>query len=211
MKELLKVVFYRFHYKILALIFAVLLWLLAVNREISEAELSLKIYPMPSGNYRIINYYPKTVNILVEGYRKDLIILREKGTVKFLLPQNFPLNKEGRVSIKIDKSKLILPVQSVKVKKIFPQEITVEVEKLVEKAVPVKLKVTGLKKDLKLDISPNYVIVYLPEDEKNSVKYVETEKVDLSSVKGKGEIYLKLVSKYKVEPKTVKVTVKEER
>ncbi|TCK06490.1 hypothetical protein [Phorcysia thermohydrogeniphila] len=209
MKKLLDAVFYRFHYKVLALLFATLLWLLAVNREISEVELQLKIHPIPTGNYRIIDYHPKVVTILVEGYRKDLIILREKGTVKFVLPANLLPNKDGKISVKIDKSRLILPIQSVKVKKIHPESITVEVENLIEKAVPVKLNIVGLKKGLKLDISPNYVIVYLPKDAKNSVKYVETEKVDLSSVKGKGEIHLKLVSKYRVEPNTVKITVRE--
>ncbi|RUM44472.1 MAG: hypothetical protein DSY35_02060 [Desulfurobacterium sp.] len=211
MKRLLDVLFYRFHYKVLAFIFAILLWLLAVNREISEVELPLRIQPIPTGNYRIVDYYPKVVTILLEGYRKDLLILREKGTVKFPLPPNLFPEVDGKVSVKIDRSKLILPVQSVKVKRVSPQEITVKIEKLIEKAVPVKLNVIGLRKGLKLDISPNYVIVYLPEDERNSVKYVETERVDLSSVKKNGEIYLRLDSKYKVEPKIVKVKIREEK
>jgi len=210
-KRLLDVLFYRFHYKVLAFIFAILLWLLAVNREISEVELPLRIQPIPTGNYRIVDYYPKVVTILLEGYRKDLLILREKGTVKFPLPPNLFPEVDGKVSVKIDRSKLILPVQSVKVKRVSPQEITVKIEKLIEKAVPVKLNVIGLRKGLKLDISPNYVIVYLPEDERNSVKYVETERVDLSSVKKNGEIYLRLDSKYKVEPKIVKVKIREEK
>jgi len=210
-KRLLDVLFYRFHYKVLAFIFAILLWLLAVNREISEVELPFRIQPIPTGNYRIVDYYPKVVTILLEGYRKDLLILREKGTVKFPLPPNLFPEADGKVSVKIDRSKLILPVQSVKVKRVSPQEITVKIEKLIEKAVPVKLNVIGLRKGLKLDISPNYVIVYLPEDEKNSVKYVETERVDLSSVKKNGEIYLRLDSKYKVEPKIVKVKIREEK
>ena len=209
MKKLLDAVFYRFHYKLLALLFAVLLWLLAVNREISEAEIKLRIQPVATGNYRILDYYPTEVTIQAEGYRKDLIILREKGSVKLFLPSNLAPGSDGRVSVKIDKTKLILPIQSIKVKRIKPDTVTVDVENLVGKAVPVKLNVVGLRKGLKLDISPNYVIVYLPKDERNSVKYVETEKVDLSSVKGKGEIYLRLTSKYRVEPDTVKITVRE--
>ncbi len=209
MKKLLDVVFYRFHYKILALLFAVLLWLLAVNREISEAEIELKVQPVSTGNYKILDYYPKEITIRAEGYRKDLVILKEKGSVKLFLPKNLIPNKDGRISVKIDKTKLVFPIQSIKVKKIKPDTIIVNVENLVGKAVPVKLNVVGLRKNLDLVISPNYVIVYLPKDAKNSVKYVETEKVDLSSVKGKGEIYLRLASKYRVEPSTVKITVRE--
>jgi hypothetical protein len=207
MKKLLDLLFYEIHYKVLALIFATLLWLLATNKEITEAEVKVKIIPFPTGNYEIIDYYPTQVYLSCEGYRKDLLILKEKGVVKVLLPKVLPIkNKKGMLEIKLNN--LILPVSSVEVKEVKPKYLKVKVEKLIKKVVPVKLNASGIQKNFKLVLSPNYVIVYVPEKEKNKVKFVKTEKIDLSSIKENAEIYLNIESDFKVEPQKVKLIVR---
>ncbi|MEO2069327.1 MAG: hypothetical protein ABGX27_07440 [Desulfurobacteriaceae bacterium] len=207
MKKLFDLFFYKIHYKVLAFIFAILLWLLATNKEITEAEVKVKIVPVSTGNYEVIDYYPTQVYLSCEGYRKDLLILREKGVVKVLLPKVLPLrNDKGMLEIKVEN--LILPVSSVKVKNVTPNYLKVKVEKLIKKVVPVKLNASGVRKNLKLVLSPNYVIVYVPEKKKNKVNFVKTEKIDLSSIRENAEIYLNIESEYKVDPKRVKLSIK---
>jgi len=208
MKGIFDFIFYKFHYKVLAFVFAILLWLLATNKEITEAEIRVSINPIPTGNYEVVDYSPKEIELTVEGYRKDLLILREKGQVNVLLPKELSLreNGEGRVSLK--EENILLPVSSAKIKKVNPKYIEVKVEKLIKKVVPVKLEATGIRRNLKLILSPNYVIVYVPEKRKNEVRLVKTEKIDLSSIKGNAEIYLNIVSKFRVEPDRVKLIIR---
>ncbi len=208
MKGILDFIFYKIHYKVLALVFAILLWLLATNKEITEAEIRVSITPVPTGNYEVVDYSPKKIELTVEGYRKDLLILREKGRVNVLLPKKLSLkeNEEGKVRLK--EENILLPVSSVKVKKVNPKYIEIKIEKLIKKVVPVKLEATGIRRNLKLILSPNYVIVYVPEKRKNEVHLVKTEKIDLSSIKGNAEIYLNIVSKFRVEPDRVKLIIR---
>ncbi|WP_163327743.1 hypothetical protein GFV12_03365 [Desulfurobacterium thermolithotrophum] len=211
MKKAFDFIFYKFHYKVLALLSAILLWLLATNKEITEAELKVKVSPLSRGNYKIIDYFPKEINLTVEGYRKDLLILKEKNLVRILLPEKIQTNESGTALVKIKKDKLLLPISSVKVKKIDPNYLRIKAEKLIKKVVPVKLEAIGIRKNLKLILSPNYVIVYIPEKLKNKVHFVRTEKIDLSSIKGNAEIYLNIVSNYKVEPSRVKLIIRKNR
>ncbi len=210
-KKLLDILFYNIHYKLLALMFAILLWLLATNKEITEAEIRVDVQPVPTGEYRVVDYTPRKLTLLVEGYRKDLIIFKEKPKVNFLLPKTVANSGSNRCTVKIDPSRLILSVPSARVKKVSPDRMEIVIEKLVKKIVPVKLNVVGVRKNLKLTLSPNYVIVYVPEEMKNRVKYVKTEKIDISSIKGKGEVYLRILSNFKVEPDTVKLIFREEK
>ncbi len=208
-KKPLDILFHRLHYKLLALVFSVLLWLLAVNKEISEAEVKLKLTLLRTGNYHVLKYNPEKVTVLVEGYRKDLIMLKEKGTAIYKLPSSIVADKKGLASVDLSKDNLILPIQSVKVKRIKPDILNIKIEKLVEKAVPVKPNITGLRKGMKWHVSPNFVIVYVPESLKKRIKYVSTEKVDVSLVKKRAELHLKIVSNFQVAPDTVRLTVEE--
>jgi YbbR domain-containing protein len=208
MKRVLDLVFNKFHYKVLAFVFAVLLWLLATNKEITETGIRVSIKPIPTGNYEVIDYSPKEVELTVEGYRKDLLILREKSQVNVLLPKELNLKENGKGKIELKEENILLPVSSARVKKVNPEFIDVKVEKLIKKVVPVKLKAAGIRKNLKLILSPNYVIVYVPERRKNKVHLVKTEEIDLSSIMGNAEIYLNIVSKFRVEPDRVKLIIR---
>lgn len=206
MKKLLDFFIYNWHYKLLALLFAVLLWFIAASKEVSEAEIDVKLNLIPTGNYKVVDFFPKKIKLTVEGYRKTILALKEKGSVDYRLPEYLRAGN-GTVIVKLTKDRFVIPFSSIKVKSFFPETIKVRVEKLVEKAVPVRLDVYGLPYGSRVKIVPNYVVVLVPEGEKNRVKWVRTERVDLSGVKGTAEIYLRLVSRYKVEPSTVKLII----
>jgi len=207
MKRAYKLFTENVHYKLLAIVFALLLWFLATNKEIAETVLTVKYTPVPGGDYEVVDYSPKRLNLKVEGYRRDILQLKEEGKVKVLLPGELP-KENGWVLLKLKKEFLKLPV-SVKVKKVEPKKIRVKVEKLVRKAVPVEPQLSGLKRKVKVVVVPNYAVIALPEELSEAEISVKTETVDVSEVKLPAEIEVKLKSKYRVEPKTVKIILEE--
>lgn len=194
----------NFHYKVLAFIFTLLLWFLATNKETADAILTLKYTPVPTGDYRVVDYFPKTLKIKVEGYRKEILRLKEEKKVKVYLPDSIPESK-GWIKLNLTKEMIKLPSPTINLKKFEPKSIEVKVEKLVKKAVPIQVELSGLKKRVKVKVVPNYAVVSLPEDTAGYVIFVRTEKVDVSDVKLPAVIEVKLKSNYRVEPQKVKI------
>ncbi|ADU96858.1 YbbR-like domain-containing protein [Thermovibrio ammonificans] len=207
MKRLYSVLFSNLHLKVLAFAFAVLFWLLATNKEVAETQLELKVRPIATGDYTVVSYRPKTVTLLVEGYRKELLALKEKKEVEVKLPKEL---KSGVNVIEVNRNNLQLPVPSVKVKTVQPKEIKVTIELLAKKLVRVEpgFKV---KKGWRVEFDPNYVTVFVPEEIKEVIDSVQTEGVSLAGVKPPASFVLRLDTPFKVFPGQVKVTLKEEK
>ena len=203
MEKLIKTLVYNWHYKLLAFSFALLIWFVATNKETAQEEITIKLLPQPTGNYKILDYSPKKIILTVEGYRSGILSLKESGQVRYKLPSKLKLIK-NKALVELKKENFLLP-PSIRIKSVFPNTVEVKIEKLIAKAVPVKLKAYGIPFKAKINLDPNYVVVMTPKEEK--VKFVETQKVDLSGIKGKSIIYLKLNTKQKVEPNLVKVTI----
>ncbi len=206
MKRFSELFLRNLHYKVLSLIFAVLFWFLATNKEVTETTVRLEIKPIATGNYRVIDYTPKKLTFLVEGYRKELVRLKELKEVYFKLPPELA-KENGWVRVKLNKNDFNLG-PSVRVKRVEPSEIEVKVEKLVLVTVPVVAKLKNLPKGVRLELHPNYAVISLPEELKEIPISVETEEVDLKGVKLPAEFVVPLSSKFQTEPKKVKVVVK---
>ena len=209
MKSVHKFFTENLHYKIIAVVFSVLLWFLAANKEITETTLTVKYTIIPAGDYQIVDYSPKELKLKVEGYRREIIQLKEEGKVKVLLPGELP-QESGWIEWKLNKDSIKLPFSTLKVKSVSPKKIRVKVEKLIRKAVPVKVELTGLTGKVKIRVIPNYAVVSLPEDSATSVISVKTEKVDVSEVKFPAVIEVNLKSRYRVEPQKVEIILEAE-
>ena len=207
MKRVYSLITENIHYKLLAIVFALLLWFLATNKEIAETVLTVKYTPVPGGDYEIVDYSPKKLKLKVEGYRRDILQLKEEGRVKVVLPGELP-RENGWVLLKLRREFIKLPV-SVKVKGVEPKKVRIKVEKLVRKAVPVEPQLSGVKSGTKVVVIPNYAVISLPEELSEAEISVKTETVDVSGVKLPAEIEVKLKSNYRVEPKTVKIILEE--
>ncbi|SMO64955.1 hypothetical protein SAMN06269117_11628 [Balnearium lithotrophicum] len=207
MKRIYEIVFRNFHYKLLAFLFAVLLWFLATNKEIVETTIEVPFKPVSTGNYKIADYQPKSLKIKVEGYRKDIITLENIKEVKVLVPSK--VEESGWITVKLDKNSISLPVESVKIKKVHPKKITVKIEKLYKKVVPIELNAVGIPRKAKINIVPNYAVLLLPEELKETVFNVKTERIDLTGVKLPAVLVLRIDTYYKAEPKRVRVTIEE--
>ncbi len=204
MRKVYEIVTKNFHYKILSIVFALLLWFLATNKETTEAILVLKYRPIPTGDYKIVDYKPKSLKLKVEGYRKEIIRLKEGGWIKVFLPSDIHKTK-GWISINLTKQMIALPNSALNIKDFKPKKIKVKLEKLIKKAVPIKPELSGLKSGVKIRVIPNYAVVSLPEDTVGCVISVRTEKVDVSEVKLPAVLEVKLKSNYRVEPNKVEI------
>lgn len=208
MRKVYKIVTTNFHYKILAIVFAILLWFLATNKETTEAILVLKYKPVSTGDYKIVDYKPKFLKLKVEGYRKEILRLKEEGKIKVVLPSDIPKTKEW-ISINLTKQMIVLPNSALNLKDFEPKKIEVKLEKLIKKAVPIKPELLGLMSGVRIRVIPNYAVVSLPEDTAGCVISVRTEKVDVSEVKLPAVLEVKLKSSYRVEPKKVEIFLEE--
>ncbi len=204
MKNAYKLITENIHYKLLALVFAVLLWFLATNKEITEAVITVKYVPVSSGDYQVVDYTPKKLKIKVEGYRKEIIQLKEEGKVRIILPPA-PAEENGWLTFKVKKEMVKLPFTTLKLKSVEPKRIKVKLEKLIRKAVPVEADLVGLKKGVSVRVVPNYAVVSLPEELSGAVISVKTESVDVSDVKLPAVLEVKLRSNYRVEPNRVEI------
>ena len=205
-----KLITHNFHYKVLAFIFALLLWFLATNKETTEAILTVKYTPVSTGDYKVTDYFPKTLKIKVEGYRKEILRLKEEGKVKVYLPSSIPKSK-GWIKLNLTRDMIKLPFSTINLKNFEPQSIKVKVEKLIKKAVPIKVELSGLKEGISVKVVPNYAVVSLPENTAGCIIHVRTEKVDVSDVKLPAVLEVKLKSNYRVEPKRVEIFLEGKR
>jgi len=206
MERLSELFLKNLHLKLLALIFALLFWFLATNREVAETTVQLRVEPIATGDYRVIDYRPKELTFVVEGYRRELARLKELGKVCFKLPPELG-RKGGWVKVKLRKEDFYLGL-AVKVKKIKPPVIEVKVEKLVRVAVPITPKFKNLPVGAVVELRPNYAVLSLPEELRGVPITVETEEVDLKGIKLPAELVVPLSSRFQPEPKEVKVVIK---
>ena len=208
MEKVRSIIFGNLHLKLLALVFALLFWFLASNKEIAETEITLKVRPVLNGNYRVVDYKPKELTFLVEGYRNQLLKLRELSCVYFKLP-SFIRGRNGWIVVPLKKEYFFLLPQ-VKVKKVYPDMISVKLERLVKRVAKIEPRLVNLPKGVKVRVFPNYAVVLLPEELGNVPLRVKTEVVDLKGITLPAQIVVSLENPYPVEPKEVKITLKRE-
>ncbi len=208
MEKVRSLILSNLHLKLLALVFALLLWFLASNKETAETEITLKVKPVLNGNYKVADYKPKKLTFVVEGYRTQLLKLRGLSCVYFKLPLTLK-NRTGWVVVPLKKDYFSLLPQ-VKVKKVYPNKISVKLERIVKRVVKIEPQFVNLPKGVKVIISPNYGVVSLPEELENVPLKIRTEVVNLKGIKLPAQIVVSLESPYPVEPKEVKITLKRE-
>ncbi|SNR66700.1 CdaR family protein [Desulfurobacterium atlanticum] len=215
MKRVIDYIFYNFHYKLLAIVFAFLLWFLAVKQETVVSRISLPLKIEVSSDFYVVSYSPSEIEVEIEGAKRSVAMLKEEGKAVLKVPDNFlaSLNREITVPLNQDTVTVFPQLQDVTVKKFYPDKVKIKLEKLVAKLLPVKVIFSGkFKKRYKaIFVSPDYVTVYLPQSEVKSVRFVETEPVDVDSISNRARVVLKIVSPYKVFPAKINVVIERRR
>jgi hypothetical protein len=198
--------------KILALVIAVSLWLVAnLQHDVEKnVKVSINYSNIPQGLI-IVNNPPKNLNIRVRGPRSQLSTISAKDML-FTIDLSNVTTGTSLFEIRTDQ---IIPPRDVLVTGISPSEVTLDIDKLKQKNVTINPSIgppdTGFEVVGKPTVTPGRVTISGPESLLSKINSVSTDPVSLSGEKSKFTIEVPVRSPYPlvdiVGHNTVKVTV----
>lgn len=219
MLKIQSLLFSNFYLKILSVIIAILLWFFVIGESKNEMGIDapLEFKGMPH-DATIVNNIPTDIHVRLKGSSTLLRPLTEK---KPLFNIDLSNVKMGENVILLEKKDLKNIPLGVEVIDISPVAITVILDKLIEKHLPVKVKTSGtLPRGYQLSetrIEPGSVLAKGTKSYLQEIDTIFTNSVNLSTIKGNAtrEITLSFDPKRLkfIDPLTVKVfiSISEER
>jgi len=211
--------FSNFYLKILSVIIAILLWFFVIGKSKNEMGLdaTLEFKGIPQ-NVTIVNNIPTTIHVRLKGSSTLLRPLTEKRPLFTIDLSNV---KMGENVILLEKKDLKNIPLGVEVIDISPVTITVILDKLIERHLPVLLKTTGtLPRGYQISetkIEPEKVLARGTKSYLQEIDAIFTNPVNLNTIKGNAtrEVTLSFDPKRLkfIDPLTVKVfiNISEER
>jgi YbbR domain-containing protein len=201
-------------YKILAVFLAITIWYFVVGEERAEVAISipLELINIPR-NLIVVNNVTPSIELRVNGPRSLIRSLSMDSLSKSL---DLSKVRQGSVSFSITAEGIPLP-RGVKVTRINPTQVVVELQNLMTKKVTVKTRIVGRPAPgYEIDsvqINPEQVEIAGPENVLRNLETLYTKPIDIqgipSSIKQqahldfRGQIYL-----VKDTPLEVQVTIK---
>lgn len=177
--------------KIIAILFAVFLWLhvTAQQEEKQSFRVPLALTAIPD-SLTIIHRVPEFVEVTVQGARSNLIRLRLFGRLKGSV--DLSLATAGRMDVPLSSAILNLPkeLDPRKVTVDNPKTLTLHFERVVSKSVPVKIAYKGeIPRDIIITGKP----VVIPEKVQlrgaasvvRGITFLTTEEIDIHGKKGR--------------------------
>ncbi|NIA23147.1 MAG: hypothetical protein GWP03_03180 [Proteobacteria bacterium] len=184
--------------KLLSLLVAIGIWFNAKTDQTSyytiKAKINIRNFPK---QYILAKKLPDKIDIKIYGKVKDIIF------TKFITAPTVYIDgntlRRGQNIVYIEKSSINLPrPDKMKIVKIIPSYLTIELDKKIEKDVGVVAYVTGTPREGfvrsgGIKVVPDKVTLFGPDKALGQIKYVNTEKIDIT---GKGKTvdrYLKII------------------
>jgi len=219
MIKIQSLLFSNFYLKILSVIIAILLWFFVIGKSKNEmgidAPLEFKGIPQ---DVTIVNNIPAAIHVRLKGSSTLLRPLTEK---KPLFNIDLSHAKMGETVILLEKKDLKNIPLGVEVIDISPVAITVILDKLIEKRLPVAVKTSGtLPRGYQLSearIEPENVLARGTKSYLQEIDTIFTNPINLSTIKGNAtrEVTLSFDPKRLkfIDPLTVKIfiSISEER
>ncbi|MBI5583604.1 MAG: hypothetical protein HY892_07250 [Deltaproteobacteria bacterium] len=171
-------------YKILALLLAVLLWFLVVGEERAEVGLTipLELVNIPR-SLIVVNNITQGIDIRVNGPRSLVRSLTGRGLSKSLDLSNA---RAGTITFPISAEGIKLP-RGVTITRIFPPNVVVVLQKLGQKKVTVKPRLTGKPPSgveiESIQVRPEELEVAGPEEVIREVETLFTKPIDLTGLR----------------------------
>ena len=172
------------HFKLLAVLLAVIMWYFVVGEERAEVGLTvpLVLINMPR-DLIVVNNVPHGIEIRVNGPRSLVQSLSTENLNKSLDLSN---TREGSVSFSISSEGIPLP-RGVKITRINPTQVTVVLQKLMIKNIAVHPRVTG-RPDSGYEVEsvradPEQVDIAGPEDVVKKIEGLSTKPIDIQGLK----------------------------
>jgi len=198
--------------KIISLAFAILLWFFVVGEEKAEVTISLpvELVNIPS-NLVVANDVPSFIDVRVYGPRSLIRAVATQAISKVIdLKGSMP----GRLLVHITPDSIPLP-EGIRVMRIYPQNIEIELDHMLKKRVPVKPVLKGFPnrdfKVLRVTVDPPDVLLAGPEKELIGLKEVKTDTVYIGGATSKIERLVALdlgrLHVSPLNPATVRVVV----
>jgi len=172
-------------YKILALLLAVLLWFLVVGEERAEVGLTipLELVNIPR-TLIVVNNITQGIDIRVNGPRSLVRSLTGRGLSKSL---DLSSARAGTITFPISAEGIKLP-RGVTITRIHPPQVVVVLQRLGQRKVAVKARLTGrLPPGFEIEsvqIRPEELEVAGPEEVMEEVGTLFTKPIDLSGLRG---------------------------
>ena len=198
--------------KIVAVLFSIVLWIIATHRGLSEMVLDvpLEFKNIPPGLV-LVNYDIKKVSLGVKGQER---LIRNVRPANIRVYVDLSKAKKGEGMYVISKENLKLP-RWVTVTNIDPSSVKVALEKLVSKTVQVKPVIVGDPEKgfyIKLiDVNPQAVVIEGKSSDVKRVSSIRTEHIDITGYKENVTQDVKLETpentKAKVEYVKVKIVI----
>ena len=187
MLKIHSLLFSNFYLKILSVIIAILLWFFVIGESKNEIGLNapLEFKGIPQ-DVTIVNNIPSTVHIRLKGSATLLRPLTEKQP---LFNIDLSQVKIGENVIMLEKKDLKNIPLGVEVIDISPVAITVILDKIIEKRLPVMVKTTGtLPRGYQLaetKIMPDSVLAKGTKSYLQEIDTISTNPINLSTIKDK--------------------------
>lgn len=175
--------------KLLALGCALVLWFFVMGERRLEVAYSVpvELRNVPQGMV-VTNDLPKNIDIRLSGPRALLTDLNQKDV---RISIDLLGLKPGITTFSRLDDHLHLP-GGVQATRISPSFVDVKLERIVEKSVPLRPRLTGQLSSgfylVAVDVQPERVIVLGAEGEISEVREVLTERIDLGVIRGNAEI-----------------------
>ena len=172
------------HFKLLAVLLAVIMWYFVVGEERAEVGLTapLILINMPR-DLIVVNNVPHGIEIRVNGPSSLVRSLSAENLSKSLDLSNA---REGTVSFSISAEGIPLP-RGVKITQINPTQITVVLQKLMTKTIVVHPRVTGRPApgfELEsIKVNPEQVDIAGPDEVVKKIEGLYTKPIDIQGLK----------------------------
>jgi YbbR domain-containing protein len=172
------------HFKLLAVVLAVIMWYFVVGEERAEVGLTvpLVLINMPR-ELIVINNVPHGIEIRVNGPRS---LVRSLSTENLSKTLDLTNTREGAVSFSISSEGIPLP-RGVKITRINPTQVTVVLQKSLTKKINVQPRITGKPAagyELEsIQVSPGQVDIAGPEEVVQKLEVLFTKPIDIQGLK----------------------------
>ncbi len=169
--------------KILSLLFAVILWFFVVAEQKAEISTSIPIELINLPKDIIVSSdLPSQIDIRIYGPRSRLRELSAQNLSYILdMKTAFP----GESTYHITPDVLTIPA-GLKITRIHPSELKLNIQRLITKSVTIKPKLIGeIEKDFKIDsitVDPKTIKISGPEDLIHNIKELHTTPVTINNI-----------------------------
>lgn len=164
--------------KMLSVVLALLFWLFVMDQEDPEINRVFENVPvqlinlqeLDQNNLKIMNQYDYFVNVEVTGRRNTVLNMNENS---ISLWADMRTVRAGSNNVYINRS---INTEAVSIKSVLPNEVSINVERIVSIPKPVKITITDRFSESyfqeKLSVSPSEIKVSGPESQVAAVSYL---------------------------------------